>query len=58
MTLNRSAEVLDMVSPISKKVNEWNSNMENELYSAAAFDRSVLSAGDAGIVADPLKFSN
>ncbi|XP_056620180.1 laminin subunit alpha-4 isoform X1 [Triplophysa dalaica] len=46
-TLNRSAVVLDLFKPISDKVREWNDNMENEVYSATAFDRSVLSAGNA-----------
>lgn len=50
-TLNRSAVVLDLFKPISDKVREWNDNMENEVYSATAFDRSVLSAGNAGMVA-------
>ncbi|XP_051952446.1 laminin subunit alpha-4 isoform X1 [Xyrauchen texanus] len=46
-TLNRSAEVLQMVTPILKRVEEWNDNMKNEDYSPAAFDRTVMSAGDA-----------
>ncbi|TRY84489.1 hypothetical protein DNTS_035836, partial [Danionella cerebrum] len=46
-TLNRSAEVLEMVTPILKKVQLWNGNMKNEGYSVAAFDRTVLSAGEA-----------
>uniref|UniRef100_A0A673KAY3 Laminin, alpha 4 n=1 Tax=Sinocyclocheilus rhinocerous TaxID=307959 RepID=A0A673KAY3_9TELE len=46
-TLNRSAEVLQMVTPILKKVEVWDSNMKNEAYSAAAFERTVLSAGEA-----------
>ncbi len=50
-TLNRSAEVLQMMTPILKRVEEWDSNMKNEVYSAAAFDRTVLSAGEAGMVA-------
>ncbi len=50
-TLNRSAEVLQMVTPILKRVEEWDSNMKKEAYSAAAFDRTVLSASEAGMVA-------
>uniref|UniRef100_A0A8C2HDP3 Laminin, alpha 4 n=1 Tax=Cyprinus carpio TaxID=7962 RepID=A0A8C2HDP3_CYPCA len=46
-TLNRSAEVLQKVTPILKRVEEWNSNMKKEAYSVAAFDRTVLSAGEA-----------
>uniref|UniRef100_A0A671QI51 Laminin, alpha 4 n=1 Tax=Sinocyclocheilus anshuiensis TaxID=1608454 RepID=A0A671QI51_9TELE len=46
-TLNRSAEVLQMVTPILKRVEEWDSNMKNEAYSAVAFERTVLSAGEA-----------
>uniref|UniRef100_A0A672QHZ7 Laminin, alpha 4 n=1 Tax=Sinocyclocheilus grahami TaxID=75366 RepID=A0A672QHZ7_SINGR len=46
-TLNRSAEVLQMVTPILKRVEEWDSNMKNEAYSATAFERTVLSAGEA-----------
>lgn len=49
-TLNRSAEVLQKVSPILKRVEEWDGNMKKEAYSAAAFDRTVLSAGEAGMV--------
>ncbi|KAG1933974.1 laminin subunit alpha-5 [Pimephales promelas] len=46
-TLNRSAEVLQKVTPILKRVEEWDGNMKKEAYSAAAFDRTVLSAGEA-----------
>uniref|UniRef100_A0A8C1LIA3 Laminin, alpha 4 n=1 Tax=Cyprinus carpio TaxID=7962 RepID=A0A8C1LIA3_CYPCA len=46
-TLNCSAEVLQKVTPILKRVEEWNSNMKKEAYSVAAFDRTVLSAGEA-----------
>ncbi|ROL08880.1 Laminin subunit alpha-4 [Anabarilius grahami] len=46
-TLNRSAEVLQIVTPILKRVEEWDGNMKNEAYSAEAFDRTVLSAGEA-----------
>ncbi|XP_051954964.1 laminin subunit alpha-4-like isoform X1 [Xyrauchen texanus] len=46
-TLNRSADVLQMVTPILKRVEEWKDNMKNEAYSPAAFERSVLSAGEA-----------
>ncbi|KAI7799330.1 Laminin [Triplophysa rosa] len=46
-TLNRSAVVLDLFKPISDKVMKWNDNMKNEVYSATAFDDSVLSAENA-----------
>ncbi|NP_001034154.1 laminin subunit alpha-4 precursor [Danio rerio] len=46
-TLNRSAEVLEKVTPILKRVEQWDGNMKSEAYSAAAFDRTVLSAGEA-----------
>ncbi|XP_065119786.1 laminin subunit alpha-4 isoform X1 [Paramisgurnus dabryanus] len=46
-TLNRSAEVLEMVTPILQKVEEWNNNEKNDLYSPAALERTVQSAGEA-----------
>lgn len=49
-TLNRSAVVLDLFQPISDKVKEWNDNMDNEMYSTTAFERSVVFAGNAGML--------
>uniref|UniRef100_A0A674CSY2 Laminin subunit alpha-4-like n=1 Tax=Salmo trutta TaxID=8032 RepID=A0A674CSY2_SALTR len=46
-TLNRSVEVLQTITPIHGKVEEWATNMKNQDYSAAAFDRAVVSAGEA-----------
>uniref|UniRef100_A0A3Q3B6Z3 Laminin subunit alpha 4 n=1 Tax=Kryptolebias marmoratus TaxID=37003 RepID=A0A3Q3B6Z3_KRYMA len=46
-TLNRSAEVLQTISPISSKVEEWASNMRNNEYSTAAYEQAVASAGEA-----------
>uniref|UniRef100_A0A4W6BWH3 Laminin, alpha 4 n=1 Tax=Lates calcarifer TaxID=8187 RepID=A0A4W6BWH3_LATCA len=46
-TLNRSAEVLQTVTPISSKVEEWANNMRNNEYSTAAYEQAVSSAGDA-----------
>lgn len=47
-TLNRSAEVLGTIMPISKKVEKWANNMRNKEYSTAAYEQAVLSAGEAG----------
>uniref|UniRef100_A0A8C9U0A8 Laminin, alpha 4 n=1 Tax=Scleropages formosus TaxID=113540 RepID=A0A8C9U0A8_SCLFO len=46
-TLNKSVEVLSRVSPIHEKVEEWSNNMRNNEYSTAAYDRTVVSAGEA-----------
>uniref|UniRef100_A0A8C7U775 Laminin subunit alpha-4 n=1 Tax=Oncorhynchus mykiss TaxID=8022 RepID=A0A8C7U775_ONCMY len=46
-TLNRSVEVLQTITPIHEKVEEWATNMKNQDYSAAAFDHAVVSAGEA-----------
>uniref|UniRef100_A0A669DD00 Laminin subunit alpha 4 n=1 Tax=Oreochromis niloticus TaxID=8128 RepID=A0A669DD00_ORENI len=46
-TLNRSAEVLQSITPISSKVEEWNNNMKNNEYSTAAYEQAVASAGEA-----------
>uniref|UniRef100_A0A8C7F7I4 Laminin subunit alpha-4 n=1 Tax=Oncorhynchus kisutch TaxID=8019 RepID=A0A8C7F7I4_ONCKI len=46
-TLNRSVEVLQTITPIHEKVEEWATNMKHQDYSAAAFDRAVVSAGEA-----------
>ncbi|XP_070705268.1 laminin subunit alpha-4 [Pempheris klunzingeri] len=45
-TLNRSAEVLQTVTPITSKVEEWASNMRNNEYSTAAYEQAVVSAGE------------
>lgn len=46
-TLNRSAEVLQTINPISSKVEEWANNMRNNEYSTAAYEQVVVSAGEA-----------
>uniref|UniRef100_A0A3P9L0B7 Laminin subunit alpha 4 n=1 Tax=Oryzias latipes TaxID=8090 RepID=A0A3P9L0B7_ORYLA len=46
-TLNRSAEVLQTVTPIHNKVEEWDSNMRKNKYSVAAYEQAVDSAGKA-----------
>uniref|UniRef100_A0A3B4G0H7 Laminin subunit alpha 4 n=1 Tax=Pundamilia nyererei TaxID=303518 RepID=A0A3B4G0H7_9CICH len=46
-TLNRSVEVLQSITPISSKVEEWNNNMKNNEYSTAAYEQAVASAGAA-----------
>lgn len=48
-TLNRSAEVLQTVTPINDKVEEWDSNMKKNKYSVAAYEQAVVSAGKAGM---------
>lgn len=50
-TLNRSAEVLQTITPISKKVEKWANNMRNKEYSTTAYEQAVLSAGEAGAAA-------
>ncbi|XP_013886384.1 laminin subunit alpha-4 [Austrofundulus limnaeus] len=47
MTLNRSVEVLQTITPISSKVEEWAGNMRNNEYSTAAYEQAVASAGEA-----------
>ncbi|XP_072218909.1 laminin subunit alpha-4 [Leuresthes tenuis] len=46
-TLNRSADVLQTITPISSKVEEWANNMRNNEYSTTAYEQAVDSAGDA-----------
>ncbi|XP_049913643.1 laminin subunit alpha-4 [Epinephelus moara] len=46
-TLNRSAEVLQTITPISTKVEEWANNMRNNEYSTTAYEEAVVSAGEA-----------
>ncbi|XP_056150589.1 laminin subunit alpha-4 [Lampris incognitus] len=45
-TLNRSAEVLQNITPISNKVEQWANNMRNNEYSTTAYERAVISAGE------------
>ncbi|KAG7508232.1 laminin subunit alpha-4 [Solea senegalensis] len=45
--LNRSAEVLQTVTPISTKVEEWATNMRNNEYSTDAYEKAISSAGEA-----------
>ncbi|XP_047430027.1 laminin subunit alpha-4 [Mugil cephalus] len=47
MTLNRSAEVLQTMTPISSKVEEWDKNMKNNEYSSDAYEQAVDSAKEA-----------
>lgn len=49
-TLNRSVEVLQTITPISKKVEKWANNMRNNEYSTEAYKEAILSAGEAGII--------
>ncbi|XP_062857822.1 laminin subunit alpha-4 isoform X2 [Trichomycterus rosablanca] len=42
--LNRSAEVLGVVTPINEQVQEWSNNMRNNQYSKAAYEQAVNSA--------------
>lgn len=49
-TLNRSTEVLETVTPITTKVEEWANNMRNNEYSTDAYEQAVRSAGEAGIM--------
>lgn len=53
-TLNRSAEVLQTITPISKKVEKWANSMRNNEYSTEAYKEAVLSAGEAGTVSSEL----
>ncbi|XP_060907248.1 laminin subunit alpha-4 [Labrus mixtus] len=46
-TLNRSAEVLQTISPISSKVELWADSMKNNEYSTEAYEQAVESAGEA-----------
>lgn len=53
-TLNRSAEVLQTITPISKKVEKWANSMRNNEYSTEAYKEAILSAGEAGTVSSAL----
>lgn len=46
-TLNHSAEVLQTITPISSKADEWANNMRNNEYSTDAYVQAVDSAGEA-----------
>ncbi|KAF7645862.1 hypothetical protein LDENG_00196930 [Lucifuga dentata] len=46
-TLNRSAEVLQTINPISSKVEEWANNMNRNEYSTTAYEQAVVSAREA-----------
>lgn len=48
-TLNRSADVLRTITPISSKVEQWADNMRNNEYSTAGYEEVVHSAGEAGV---------
>lgn len=47
-TLNKSAEVLQSVSPMAEKIEEWSRNMDNNEYSTAAYERAVNTASETG----------
>ncbi|XP_040920787.1 laminin subunit alpha-4 isoform X2 [Toxotes jaculatrix] len=46
-TLNRSAEVLQTITPIKHKVEEWDTNMKEGEYSTDAYEQAISSAGEA-----------
>uniref|UniRef100_A0A7N8Y598 Laminin, alpha 4 n=1 Tax=Mastacembelus armatus TaxID=205130 RepID=A0A7N8Y598_9TELE len=46
-TLNRSAEVLQTITPLSSKAEKWANNMKNNEYSTAAYEQAIVSAGEA-----------
>ncbi|KAJ0026741.1 hypothetical protein NQD34_017741 [Periophthalmus magnuspinnatus] len=46
-TLNRSQDVLQTITPISNKVEQWASNMKKKQYSTEAYESAVNSAGEA-----------
>uniref|UniRef100_A0AAR2M073 Laminin, alpha 4 n=1 Tax=Pygocentrus nattereri TaxID=42514 RepID=A0AAR2M073_PYGNA len=45
-SLNRSAEVLNTVTPIRERVEEWDRDMRSNLYSTQAYEQAVSSAHD------------
>ncbi|KAL0967338.1 hypothetical protein UPYG_G00251000 [Umbra pygmaea] len=47
VTLNRSVEVLQTITPVHDKVEEWAAKMKNQDYSTVAFQQAVNLAGDA-----------
>ncbi|XP_072296549.1 laminin subunit alpha-4 [Eucyclogobius newberryi] len=46
-TLNHSKEVLQTITPISNKVEQWANNMKKKQYSTEAYESAVDSAGEA-----------
>ncbi|KAJ0061302.1 hypothetical protein NL108_014826 [Boleophthalmus pectinirostris] len=46
-TLNRSQDVLQTITPISNKVEQWANNMKKKQYSTEAYESAVNSAGEA-----------
>ncbi|XP_061560136.1 laminin subunit alpha-4 [Phycodurus eques] len=46
-TLNRSAVVLDTITPISNKVEEWANNLSKNKYSTAAYEQAIVSAKES-----------
>ncbi|CAL9691756.1 unnamed protein product [Knipowitschia caucasica] len=46
-TLSRSQEVLQTISPISSKVEQWANNMKKKHYSTEDYESAVDSAGEA-----------
>ncbi|KAK7907540.1 hypothetical protein WMY93_016152 [Mugilogobius chulae] len=46
-TLNRSQDVLQTITPISNKVEQWANNMKKKQYSTEAYESAVDSAGEA-----------
>nr|XP_061806832.1 laminin subunit alpha-4-like [Nerophis lumbriciformis] len=46
-TLNRSAQVLETIKPISSKVEEWENNLKNNKYSTVAYEQAVVSARES-----------
>ncbi|XP_066554921.1 laminin subunit alpha-4 [Amia ocellicauda] len=45
--LNKTSEVLESVSPVNEKVQEWARNLNNSEYDTSAYNRAVSSAGEA-----------
>ncbi|XP_077366687.1 laminin subunit alpha-4 [Festucalex cinctus] len=46
-TLNRSAGVLETITPISNKVEEWADNLSKNKYSTAAYEQAIDSAKES-----------
>uniref|UniRef100_A0A3Q2YDE3 Laminin subunit alpha 4 n=1 Tax=Hippocampus comes TaxID=109280 RepID=A0A3Q2YDE3_HIPCM len=46
-TLNRSAAVLETITPISNKVEEWANNLSENKYSTAAYEQAIDSAKES-----------
>ncbi|XP_066532892.1 laminin subunit alpha-4 isoform X2 [Hoplias malabaricus] len=45
-SLNRSSEVLETVTPIRERVEEWNRNMRKNQYSTHSYEQAINSARD------------